>query len=102
MVGNIKKIVAMLAKLHQNDPFRIRLTDQLLQKLCEHHAYSYCVLSVSPLCSLTEFQCPLFAHELLLALRCSSLSALIQIMQVQHGPHQCQEQPVDVREDQRV
>lgn len=46
MVGNIKKIVAMLAKLHQNDPFRIRLTDQLLQKLCEHPTPTLIVFSL--------------------------------------------------------
>jgi U3 small nucleolar ribonucleoprotein protein IMP3 len=33
MVGGIKKLVSMITKLHQNDPFRIRTTDQLLQKL---------------------------------------------------------------------
>ena len=33
MVGSIKKLVSLIAKLHQNDPFRIKITDQIMQKL---------------------------------------------------------------------
>lgn len=33
MVGSIKKLVSLISKLHQNDPFRIKITDQIMQKL---------------------------------------------------------------------
>jgi hypothetical protein len=85
LAGSIKKLVSLIKNLHQNDPFRIRMTDALLVKLyvslvCE------CVYVCANLhlreCIWCRFGSLFLAHARLTSARRHHCS------QIQYGPRQ--------------